>query len=184
MRVRFFAVLGVIAVVSAVVRVLVVSGGPEQAEEQPGRPRIWSFDMRDLYRVEIALNDVGLSEAWFRTEDRVWYFDRPDRPRVDMDRWGGGVPFLLSAPRATRIIADDIPAQDLVVYGLDQPRMSLHLEHGEKPDVVDVIVGDQTPDGISYYLQLIGTGTVYTVDHTWYDIMERLVLEPPYLPDR
>ena len=30
---------------------------------------------------------------------------------------------------------------------------------------------------------LLGS-TVYTVDYSWYDIMEQLVLEPPYLPEQ
>ena len=181
MKWRLLAILGIAA--AALVVVFLLTDKPAEVEPQETRRRMWSFDMRDLRRVEIAV-EGDRSEAWYRTEDRVWYFDQPELPRVDMDRWGGGVPHLLSGPGASRLISHDVSAESLEKYGLKQPRMTLHLEYGKEAstiETIDLVVGDQTLDKVSYYLRVAGTSTVYTVDYSWYDIMERLVLEPPYV---
>ena len=77
--------------------------------------------------------------------------------------------------------------EDLEIYGLLAPRMTIHLEHGGEhghgPGIVDLEIGDETPDSFSYYVRLVGTRRVYTVDRTWYEVMERLVLDPPYLQE-
>ena len=182
MKLRLVVILGVVAAGLAVVFVL--TSGRDDAEDRTERPTIWSFDLRDLHRVEIALPHDQLAEAWFQI-DRVWYFDRPGRPLVEMDRWGGGVPYLLSGPGANRLITDGILPEDLEIFGLLAPRMTIHIEHGgeygEGPGTVDLVIGDETPDTFSFYIQLVGTKKVYTVDRSWYEIMERLVVEPPYL---
>jgi len=43
-------------------------------------------------------------------------------------------------------------------------------------------VGDRTPDGHAYYVQAPGSNDVALVDFTWYEVLERLVKEPPYVP--
>ena len=183
MRLRLWLLLGV--VVAALAAVFVLTTGRDDAEENEAeRPIIWSFDLRDLHRVEIAMPQDQLGEAWLHV-DRVWYFDRPGRPRVDLDRWGGAVPYLLSGPGANRLITEDVDDEDLEIFGLLAPRMTIHLEHGgeygDGPGIVDLEIGDETPDTFSYYVRLVGTRKVYTVDRTWYEVMERLVLDPPYL---
>ena len=100
---------------------------------------------------------------------------------------GGAVPYLLSGPGANRLITEQAVDDDLQIFGLLAPRMTIHLEHGgehgdgDGAGTVDLVIGDETPDSFSFYLQLVGTRKVYTVDRTWYEVMERLVLEPPYL---
>ena len=184
MKLRLAVILGVAAAGLAVVFVLAPGSGEE--EDPYERPIMWSFDLRDLHRVEIALPQDQLAETWFHI-DRVWYFDRPERPLVDMDRWGGAVPYLLSGPGANRLITEQAVDDDLQIFGLLAPRMTIHLEHGgehgdgDGAGTVDLVIGDETPDSFSFYLQLVGTRKVYTVDRTWYEVMERLVLEPPYL---
>ncbi len=184
MKLRLAALLGAAAAALAAVWLLI--GGPEETEREAERPIMWSFDLRDLQRVEIALPREELAEAWFRL-DHVWYFDRPGRPRVDLDRWGGGVPYLLSGPGANRLITGAARPEELEIFGLRAPRMTIHLEHGGEhgdggPGTVDLVIGNETPDTFSFYLHLVGSTRVYTVDRSWYEIMERLVTEPPYLP--
>ena len=182
MKLRLLVILGV--VVAGLAVVFVLTSGRDETEDKNARPVMWSFDLRDLHRVEIALPYEELAEAWYQT-DRVWYFDRPGPPLVDMDRWGGGVPYLLSGPGANRLITDEVPPEDLEIFGLLAPRMTIHMEHGGEhgggPGVIDLAIGDETPDTFSFYIQLVGTRKVYTVDRSWYEIMERLVAEPPYL---
>lgn len=175
------------AVVVALGVLFFLTRGPDPVIKLPGREPVWEFDLRDLRRVEIAMDLEGLRHAWYQSEDDLlWYFDEPGTPPVDLDRWGGGVPYLLSGPGANRLITDEATDRDLENYGLDGPRMAIHLEHAAehtgRRGRFDLLIGDQTIDGISYYIMLGGTREVFTIDYTWYDIMERLVVDPPYLP--
>ncbi len=52
----------------------------------------------------------------------------------------------------------------------------------EGGDILNISIGDVTPDGNTYYVQVLGSNDVALVDYTWYEVLERLVLEPPYLP--
>ena len=183
MKLRLLIGLG--AVAAGLGLVFLLTSGRDRPEDGTERPIMWSFDLRDLQRVEIALPQENLAEAWVRL-DQVWYFDRPGWPLVDLDRWGGGVPYLLSGPGANRLLTDAAGPDDLEIFGLLAPRMTIHLEHGGEhgeggPGTVDLVIGDETPDTFSFYIHQPGSRRVYTVDRSWYEIMERLVVEPPYV---
>ncbi|GAI82641.1 unnamed protein product, partial [marine sediment metagenome] len=45
---------------------------------------------------------------------------------------------------------------------------------------LNIAVGDRTPDDINYYVQAPNSNDVCLVDYTWYEVLERLVKEPPY----
>jgi hypothetical protein len=47
---------------------------------------------------------------------------------------------------------------------------------------VIINVGDNTPNGINYYVQAPNTNSVATVDYTWYNVLSGLVTDPPYAP--
>jgi len=126
----------------------------------------------------VVPNDEEL-EIEAEKDDRYFYFDYPEGPRVDMNRWGGGIPLLLSGPGADRRIAKDATEKKLDEFGFTEPQMeiALTLENG---DVINIAVGDSTPDGSTYYVKLVNSNNVYTVDSTWYGVFEDLVLNPPY----
>ena len=46
----------------------------------------------------------------------------------------------------------------------------------EAKDVLNL----EVDSGETYYVSPKDSGEVYSVDHTWYEVLERLVLEPPY----
>ena len=54
------------------------------------------------------------------------------------------------------------------------------LEDGR---VLEIKLGDSTPDGMNYYVQAPNSNAVALVDYTWFDVMSRLVKEPPYIPE-
>ncbi len=170
-------------IMAAVLAVLaigyVASRRPEPATQARPRAFLWSVEMDELKRIVISLPPQRGSEAWVRRDDEYWYFDEPGGPRVDMKRWGGGVPLLLSGPAAQRSIAGDANDEQLAVYGFGAPavRIELTLENGR---AVKAEVGDRTPDGAASYIRLLGSRDVYTVDQSWVDVLERLVREPPY----
>jgi hypothetical protein len=53
----------------------------------------------------------------------------------------------------------------------------------EDQGIVNIEIGDAVPDGSAYYIRLANSNNVYLIDGTWYEVLERLVLEPPYPPE-
>ena len=157
---------------------------PTPPPEPPPEPRpfVWLVEMEELQHMIISLPQEGKSEQFIKHEDKYWYFDDPPGPKVDMERWGGGIPLLLSGPGSERLIAEDVTEEQLTIFGLAEPRMELVLTL-ENGDTINIAVGDSTPSGDAYYVKLVDSNDVYTVNYTWHDVIERLVLEPPYPPE-
>ena len=143
------------------------------------RAYVWSVDMQELQHITIILSQAEMSESFVKHEDRQWYFDTPDGSQVDSDRWGGGIPLILSGPGSNRIITEYATAEQLDIFGFNQLHMEIVLTM-ENGNVLNIEVADSTPDGGAYYVKVAESNAVYTVDYTWYDVLERLVLEPPY----
>ena len=59
--------------------------------------------------------------------------------------------------------------------------MEVHLELLDGYEI-DIKVGDQAPDGTSFYVLAPRTRDVALVDISWYEVIERLINEPPYAP--
>ena len=156
---------------------------PELPPKVEPRVFLWNIEMVDLQHIEIRLPREDRSEAFVKISQAdkfPWYFDDPQRSEVDMERWGGGIPLLLSGPGAERVF-ENVTKEKLAEFGLAQPQMeiTLTLEDG---DILNITVGDRTPDGDAFYIQVPGSTDVGLVDYTWYEVLERLVKEPPYAP--
>ena len=154
---------------------------PQPVPPPEPRPFVWAVEMNDLTRIQVKLPRRGLSESWRMREDRYWYFTDPDGPQVDRSRWGGGVPLLLSGPGANRLIEEVPTAEQLTAFGFDEPQMLINLLVGDGVEL-EIHVGDSTPDGISYYTKQADRPEIFTVDSTWFKVIERLVTDPPYPP--
>ncbi len=169
--------------------ILLVLGGyfyfanaPQPASKAESRLYVWLIDEEEIQHIEIGLPREDKSEAFIKIPEGdkfPWYFDDPQRSEVDQERWGGGIPLLLSGPGIDRVIARNATQEKLTEFGLTQPsiKITLTLEDGT---IVNITVGDKTPDGNNFYVQAPDTNDVATVDYTWYDEIERLVKEPPY----
>lgn len=179
LKLRFILPLGVVALGLGVWYYF--ASRPQPAPRPEPRPFVWSVDMGDLARMQIDLPRRGLSEAWSKHTDKYWYFTDPEGPRVDINRWGGGIPLLLSGPGANRLISKAPTAEQLRVFGLADPQMRVLLRLNDGFEL-KILVGDATPDRISYYIKRADRPEVLTVDYTWFQVIERLVTEPPYPP--
>ncbi len=147
------------------------------------RVYLWRIDDTDLARIEISLLKEGKSEAFIKISEAgkfPWYFDDEQKSPVDAERWGGGIPLLLSGPGADRVIVKEATDEQLTVYGLIQPSMQITLTL-ENSDVLIIDVGDSTPDGSNYYIRPPDTNGVATIDYLWYEVLSGLVLNPPYV---
>ena len=149
-------------------------------------PRVflWNIEMDEIQHIEIRLPREGTSEAFIKIPEGdkfPWHFDDPQRSKVDVARWGGGIPLLLSGPGIERVIAKNATEEKLAEFGLTQPQMeiTLTLEDG---DILNIAVGDRTPDENTFYVKVLDSNDVSLVDYTWYEVLERLVKEPPYAP--
>ncbi len=175
---RLRSILVLMTVLLALGGYLYFSNSPEPASNSEPRFFMWKIDMQDLQQVEIQLPRENKSQAFILGEDGAWYFDDPQRSEVDSERWGGGIPALLSGPGADRVIKENATEEEIAKYGLSQPQMviTLTLMDGKS---ITIIIGDKTPIGDAY-VQVPGSNKVATVDYTWYNVIERLVTEPPY----
>lgn len=175
-----FGVVIVMAVVLAALGVVyyLTSRPAPPAVEEP-RYYVWDVEMDELQKMAIDLPDIGMGESWVKHEDKYWYFDEPEGPKVDMKRWGGGVPLLLSGPGANRLLTREATDEQIEIYGLDEPSMLIDLVL-EDESTISIEVGDSTLDGENYYIRLTDSRNIFTVDYTWYYVLARLVLEPPY----
>jgi len=154
----------------------------EVVEEKDPTVYVWDVEDSDLTHIVITLPQVNQKESFIKISDGdnfPWFFDDAERSPVDTERWGGGIPLLLSGPGADRIITKDATEEQLEVFGLNNPRMviELTLSSGE---VMNIIVGDSTPDGNNYYVKAPFSNGIATVDFTWYGVLASLVVDPPY----
>ncbi|GAH73350.1 unnamed protein product, partial [marine sediment metagenome] len=116
---------------------------------------VWMIEMDEIQHIEIRLPREGKSEAFIKIskgDEFPWHFDDPQRSAVDVARWGGGIPLLLSGPGAERVIAKNATPEKLAEFGLAQPQMEiiLTLEDGA---ILNIKVGDRTPDGNAFYVK-------------------------------
>ena len=156
---------------------------PPPENEEP-RVFVWLIEMDEIQHIEIRLPHEDRSKAFIKIPEGdkfPWHFDDAEKTKVDVARWGGGIPLLLSGPGAERVIAKDATEEKLAEFGLIQPQMEiiLTLEDG---DILNITVGDRTPDGNTFYVRAPDSNDVCLVDYTWYEVLERLVKEPPYAP--
>jgi len=181
-RLRLGSILILLIILLALGGYFYFSNDSEPSPQVEPRAFLWNIEMGGIQHIEIRLPREDKSVAFVKISQEgkfPWYFDDPQRSEVDVARWG--IEFLLTGPGAERVIAKNATEEKLTEFGLAQPQMeiTLILEDG---DILNIAVGDRTPDGINYYVQAPGSNDVALVDYTWYEVLERLVREPPYAP--
>jgi hypothetical protein len=152
---------------------------PEPGEPVDSIPYVWDFDMDDLQHIVISMPRTEQSVSFVLHEDRYFYFDVDNGSIVDMQRWGGGIPLLLSGPGADRRLVKNATDAQLAEYGFTTPNLDITLTLKDD-SVYNIELGNGTPSGKTYYIRLTEFREIYTVDYTWYDVISRLVTEPPY----
>jgi hypothetical protein len=175
-------ILILLAVVVVLGGVYYAVGRPKPEEPAQARVYIWNVDMDEIEHVVISLPRQNLSQAFIKIpqgDQFPWFFDDEQRSPVDQRRWGGGITLLLSGPGADRVITNFATDEQLAEYGLAQPSMDIALTLSDGR-TVRIDVGDSTPNGNNYYVRAPETNAVATVDHTWYEVLANLVLDPPH----
>jgi hypothetical protein len=169
---------------------------PKAPTQPTAKHFVWNFDMDELQNVTFILpktinpeTKLPLTESFDKHPDNEeFYFDVVNGPEVDNQRWGGGIPALLSGPQANRMILPSATEAQLQQYGLDPAIKPLNMDIkltilvSGTPVNYEVYVGDSNPDGSNYYVKLSNNTDVYTVDKSWYDVLADIITDPPYIP--
>jgi hypothetical protein len=184
LRLRNIVILAVILAVLAGVFYLV--SRPEPTTPPKSIMYVWDIDMDYITHIEIELPREGLIQSFIKRpqgDQFPWFFDDPPKySSVNATAFGGsGPPLLLSGPGASRDLGYATKEQ-LDAYGLTNPSMKITVTTNKDgiESVIESDVGDKTIDGINYYVRAPGLNQVALVDYTWYEVLERLVKEPPY----
>ncbi len=182
MRPRNILILAVILVVLAGIFYLVRQ--PEPTTPPNPTVYVWEVEMNDITHIDIQLPREGpdVKQSFIKIpqgDQFPWFFDDAQHSPVDTARWGGGIPLLLSGPGAARVLPNLATAEQLTEYGLTQPSMKITVTLANN-NIIESDVGDITPDGQNCYVRAPGSNQVALVDITWYQVLERLVKEPPY----
>ncbi|MCL0044286.1 DUF4340 domain-containing protein [Dehalococcoidia bacterium] len=165
-----FILLVMLAVVGGYVFIFELQQEPEK---DPLPPWIYDIEFTDIIGVNVTYQ--GKSQSFIRV-DYEWNFKDTGDP-VDLDRWSG-IPLLLSGPRIDRVLTEQ--SVNLVEFGLAPPEsdISVTIEGGRK---LSMSLGHKTPDGASHYALMPGSPTMFLINSSWGDVINRLVIEPPIL---
>ena len=112
MRIRGILVL--LAILLALGGYFYFTKASETPPEEEPKVYVWQIGMDEIQHIEMRLPRENMSESFIKIsqEDEFpWYFDDPQRSKVDQQRWGGGIPLLLSGPGAQRVIANNAPLE-------------------------------------------------------------------------
>ena len=143
-------------------------------EKEPSDNPPWMFllNMEDIASVSVTHKDKRVDYA---LEGGQWVIkDGNDTPVGQ--RWIGTT-LILSGPRASRALADQI--DDPAEYGLDTPQTDVQIvDKSGQP--LRVHLGDPTPNNLNWYARLVGSGRLFLVASEWGEVITRLATEPPY----
>ena len=139
-------------------------------------PWVYSVDLMDIASIDLHYEDKNLSIIW-DDEEGLWHFKDPSPGELELNQASiNGLRVLLSGTISKRLLFEKV--EDLSVFGLDEPQIvaRVGLKSGQ---VMEIVLGDKTPDEQGYYVQFRGWDYIYTVDYTWGDEFIRFVTEPP-----
>lgn len=146
---------------------------------------VWDIQMEDIQHISISMprQTAYPAQSWIKISEGdkfPWFFDDAKKSAVDTNRWGGGIPLLLSGPSANRVIDTAATVDKQTEYGiLPNPQILITMLLTDNKTMT-IQVGDKTPNTANFYVLAPGTNQVATVDSSWFDVISRLVTEPPY----
>ncbi len=181
---RLRSILILLAVLLALGGYFYFSNRPEPPVKEEPRRFAWIIEMNDIERIEVSFPREGKSQAFIKIpqEDQFpWFFDDAENSKIDVQRWGGGIPLLLSGPGIERIISENTSDEKLAEFGIAEPLMTVNLTLVDGYQM-NILVGDIAPDGRSFYVLAPNTRDVALVDISWYEVIARLINKPPYVP--
>ncbi len=147
-------------------------GAPTDPDSPQSHEWFYIVDDSKINRLDAAY--FGTEAVFVRDAERVWHLTDVNGPPVSEEF--AGTPFLAGGARSPRLIIENPDADDLTLYGLNSPQITLrfYLEDGAS---YTVYVGGLTPDRISNYARIDGRDGIWLLDRTWGEHMARLITE-------
>jgi hypothetical protein len=176
MKFRNTAILLVILAILAVVAVWETHRGP--AGESPQEKAKWVFTLGRDDVSEFEVKDGSQSVFMARGGTGDWFIGAIGGPPADTARINSVLDSVVSL-KSTRVITDT--SVGLAAFGLDNPPVQARLGLGEGKNEV-LFIGNENPQGTSYYAQRQGSPNVYLISTSLVDDLKKLVSEPPYRP--
>ncbi len=143
------------------------------APQDCGEPFVMLVTPEDIYRVTVV---HGTEQIDFKQRDSDWIIQGASPIEVNLERWGGIV-YLLSGPRSSRLLCDN--TMDLDEYGLDEPRTIIRM-YAKGDRIFEYRIGNPTEDRTNDYVTLKNSSDIYLVDATFSDVMVTLLKNVPY----
>ena len=133
----------------------------------------WFYDIGydELSVLDIKYQDHNES---FTKINGQWTFTESG-DQVDLNRWSG-IPLLFTGPRSSRLITNNLTNPQ--EYGIDTPtaEYTITLSTGNE---LTILVGTETPDLSSSYVNLKGKGSLFLVPASWTVAINDMALNPP-----
>ena len=172
-------VIGGLVGVTQVIR----SGDDDGSDSTAGlKERLYRVSSEQLASFTVNMDDEAIT---FVHEGDEWFIqdnEGGENAPVDPVRWGG-IPLLVSGPSADKNLSDgDDEIGDPASFGLEPPRSKLNLTPF-RGETIELLIGDPTPTEDGYYTKLADASTIYVTNSTWVEVVERLLTEPPFIPE-
>ena len=149
----------------------------QEEDEEPAAPWFYRVPPEDIETIEVTHD--GRSVKFVRTVSRTYVFEDPEGVPASDTRFGG-IPLLVSGPRAKR----DLTVAEGAIgsrsqYGLDDPGTIVQVGLAGGRDL-EFRLGRKTSDGRHHYGEVVGLPQLYLIASSWGDVLARLVTEPPF----
>ncbi|MCK6583585.1 MAG: DUF4340 domain-containing protein [Anaerolineales bacterium] len=152
-----------------------------QAEEEANATETPAAEESFVYDEERVVSAIEVTDAEGnasrieRNEDKVWVLSKPEKAEADP----GTAEAAATQVGTLRIIAPIENADDLSIFGLDEPAYTIAVEFEDGGKSM-LEVGDKTPTENGFYVNVDGE-KVLVVAVSGIDTLENLLASPPYL---
>ena len=173
MNYRISFILIVIAtIISIYVGFFELKKPPKTDTQTQDAPWFYDIGYDELAIITITYGDSKVS---FTKKEDKWVFTE-NNDNVDLNRWSG-IPLLFTGPRSSRLITNNLTNPE--EYGIAEPsaKYTVTLSAG---NIITILVGTQTPDNSSSYVNLLGKTSLFLVPSSWVAAINNIAINPPY----
>ena len=146
-------------------------------------PWLYKVNTEDIVGISVTHEGMRMDYALMGDRGDDWVITAEtakdgEETRVFPPLWGGK-PLLLSGPRCSRAVEEQI--EDPGQYGLTLPvtKITVITRSGFP---LAFHMGDHTPDGQDQYARLVGSDRLCTLPSAYTDVVAKMATEPPYVP--
>ena len=155
---------------------VLITGVLDDKEQKESEPWLFRINLDDMVGISVVYKDQRMDYAI--TGDHQWVIKDGNDTPVYLDKWAGK-PFLLSGPKCSRALVEQI--DDPAKYGLDSPQTRVTILD-KSGLTLEIHLGDVTPDGENWYARLVGDDRLCTLPSVYNEVVSKLATEPPYPP--